>query len=472
MTAAAAPATPAPGRRPASLALQISLLAAAIVTIAVVIAGLLAAGLIRSADERSARQTLAKLADASAAAADLGVNPEVAQQRAFRTLRAIDVQVATVTQAGRVTSTDALARRSVTAAQVAQLEQTGSVSLQRTVAGQVLLVEGRRTNAGAIVLVQRRSDALAGTEGAIRRMIVALLVAAVIAVLLGLLVAYRIARPLRRTASAAHALAAGRRDVRIEPSGPAEVAEVAEALNGLAAELGHSEQRQREFLMSVSHDLRTPLTSISGYAESLADGIVTPEEVAGVGQVLVAESQRLDRLVGDLLDLARLGAQEFRIDLTEVDVRAVAASAAPVWAQRCAEAGVRFVAEVAPEGDCVVTTDPGRLRQALDGLFDNALRVTPPGAPIVLALRRESGPYGPQVVIEVRDGGPGLTDDDLAVAFDRSALYDRYRGVRRVGTGLGLAIVHGLVTRLGGGIAAGHAPEGGARFTVRLNALR
>jgi two-component system sensor histidine kinase BaeS len=105
------------------------------------------------------------------------------------------------------------------------------------------------------------------------------------------------------------------------------------------------------------------------------------------------------------------------------------------------------------------------VRQVVDNLAENALRVTPAGAPIVLALR--PGGDG-QVDVEVRDGGPGLTDEDLPVAFDRSVLHDRYRGVRPVGTGLGLALVAGLADRLGGRAVAGHAPEGGARFTVTL----
>ncbi len=105
-----------------------------------------------------------------------------------------------------------------------------------------------------------------------------------------------------------------------------------------------------------------------------------------------------------------------------------------------------------------------RVRQVLDGLAENALRVTPAGRPIVLALRHE----GRLAVLEVRDGGPGLTEDDLGVAFERSALHERYRGIRPVGTGVGLALVGGLVTRLGGSAEAGHAVEGGARFTVRL----
>jgi two-component system sensor histidine kinase BaeS len=100
----------------------------------------------------------------------------------------------------------------------------------------------------------------------------------------------------------------------------------------------------------------------------------------------------------------------------------------------------------------------------VDGLLENALRVTPAGRPIVLEVRAESS----GAVIEVRDGGPGLADADLGIAFDRGALYERYRSVRQVGTGLGLAIVAALSRRLGGTCEAGHAAEGGARFTIRL----
>ncbi|MGH8860843.1 MAG: sensor histidine kinase, partial [Jatrophihabitantaceae bacterium] len=137
-----------------------------------------------------------------------------------------------------------------------------------------------------------------------------------------------------------------------------------------------------------------------------------------------------------------------------------------VWDARCRAAGVEFRLQPEPAR---AWTDAARVRQVVDGLLENALRVTPSGAPIVLAVRSE--PDG-RACLEVRDGGPGLRQEDLAVAFERGVLHERYRGVRQVGTGLGLAIVHGLVTRLGGTVDAGHAAEGGARFTVRLPPLR
>ncbi|MCW2498013.1 HAMP domain-containing sensor histidine kinase, partial [Jatrophihabitans sp.] len=241
--------------------------------------------------------------------------------------------------------------------------------------------------------------------------------------------------------------------------------DVAEAITYLAHALGQSEARQREFLMSVSHDLRTPLTAITGYAESLADGVIPSGDGPAVGSVMLAEAHRLERLVGDLLDLARLGAQDFRIDLAPVDLTDLARSAAVVWDARCRGVGVQLHLEAFP---AYALTDGARVRQILDGLLENALRVTPAGRPIVLAVRTEPDGRG---VAEVRDGGPGLSADDLAVAFERGELYRRYRGVRQVGTGLGLAIVHGLAQRLGGSVEAGHAAEGGARFTVRLPAV-
>jgi signal transduction histidine kinase len=216
--------------------------------------------------------------------------------------------------------------------------------------------------------------------------------------------------------------------------------------------------------MSVSHELRTPLTAIRGFGEALADGVATGEAVPQAGRTIVSEAARLDRLVADLLDLARLGADDFRYDVTPVDLDALVAEAGQVWGRRCAAVGVEFRLE-RPGVPVLTRTDPTRVRQAVDGLAENALRVTPAGAPLVLALRTE----GADAVLEVRDGGPGLTAADREVAFERSALHDRYRGVRHVGTGLGLALVKALATGLGGRVEVDVAPvEGGACFRVLL----
>ena len=197
----------------------------------------------------------------------------------------------------------------------------------------------------------------------------------------------------------------------------------------------------------------------------MADGVVPADEVERTAQTVVSEAERLDRLVTDLLDLARLGAVDFRVNPAETDLDELVADAALVWADRASKHDVELRVE-RPDSPLMITTDPMRARQILDNLAENALRVSPAGSVIVLAVRAaESG-----AILEVRDSGPGLTDDDVSVAFEPGVLHERYRGVRPVGTGLGLALVGKLAGGLGGSAEAGSAAEGGARFTVHLPA--
>jgi two-component system sensor histidine kinase BaeS len=149
------------------------------------------------------------------------------------------------------------------------------------------------------------------------------------------------------------------------------------------------------------------------------------------------------------------------VTILPVDLVELIGDAARAWIARFPALRVEL-----PAAPVTVATDPGRLRQVIDGLLDNALRVVPADAPVVLAGR--AADPGGFATVEVRDGGPGFADADLGLVFQRGAMSQRYRGVRKVGSGLGLALAHGLVRRLGGSIEAGHAPEGGARFTVRL----
>jgi two-component system, OmpR family, sensor kinase len=437
------------------LATRVTLVTIAVALLAVVITGAVSLSLIRGAAESQVRDTLAKQADV--AQATLDQQPTIRPARLRLALRrqkiAVDVVGPGLPRPAYVTPAD-----------LAVLAAGQSVSDVRTRVGGQVFVEGRPLVGGGGVVLAQSSAVAAGTaSSARRRLVLPLLLGLVGAGLAGWLLARRLARPIQDAAAAAHRLAAGSRDVQLVPEGPYEVAELAEALNRLNGALATSEGREREFLLSVSHELRTPLTAVRGYAEALADGVVPPDEVGRTGSIMLAEAQRLDRLVADLLDLARLRAQDFRLDFADIDLVELVRQAGVVWADRCAPEGVELRVE-APSAPLVVRTDATRVRQIIDGLAENALRVTPAGAPIVLAV----APLAGGVLLEVRDGGPGLTDDDLGIAFQRSALYERYRGVRQVGTGFGLALVHGLAARLGGSARAGRAPEGGARFSVYL----
>jgi two-component system sensor histidine kinase BaeS len=422
--------------------------------ISVIVTALVAVPLATRAAERSARESLAVQTDVTAQVLRSRVKA-AADARLMEQLRKIGVEGYLITN-GRPDRTglpDRLVRRIVAGERISE---------HALVAGKLSIVEGRSLGSGdGVILVQSAATGLA--RQVLRNLWLPLLAGLAAGVLAGVLLGRRLARPIRNAATAAARLSSGDRTVRLAAEPPAEVERLAVSINELAEALATSEGRQREFLLSISHELRTPLTTIRGYAEALSDGVVESEATTVVGQTMLAEAERLDRLVADLLSLARLEAADFTIEPTDVDLTALLRSAERAFAPRCAQVGVTLLVE-APEQPVWVRSDPMRLRQIVDGLVENALRVLPPGGPIVLAVRNQPA----RTLLEVRDGGPGLTDDDLAVAFQRGALHQRYQGVRKVGSGLGLALVAGLARRLGGVIEAGHAAEGGARFTVYL----
>lgn len=457
---------PAPVRR-TSLAWRIVASCLLVAAVAVGVAALVELRLVAATAREVTRDVLAQQANVVAAQLDdAGGTP-----RNVLGLR----RVVPVLEGEGITIVPLRGRRVATGAVGSALQQAGAdralggqpVSATVNVAGTTYLVEARPTPTGAFALVRTTESGPLRRAGIQRNIGFALLAGGVVAVLVGVIVGSVLARPLRRTAAAAHLLRSGRRDVRVPVEGPREVAEVATAVNDLADALARSEQRQREFLLSVSHELRTPLTAVRGFAESLADGVVQGPDVAPTGRIIDREAQRLDRLVSDLMELARLEADDFRVDLMPVDLTALVGDAAEVWRARCRSAGLDF-GLLTPDRPVPVLADPRRLRQVLDGLADNALRVTPAGAPLRFTVHGAAGTG----VLRVLDGGPGLAPEDYPLVFQRGALHARYRGHRPVGAGgVGLALAYGLVTRMGGTICADPASDGGACFTVTLPAV-
>lgn len=283
-----------------------------------------------------------------------------------------------------------------------------------------------------------------------------------IAVAAAVLATRALSRPLLRLAGTARRLAAGERSLPAATTGVRELDEVAEAIAALDRALAHSESRQREFLLSISHEIRTPLTALRGYAEALADGTIQPDEVSAVGRTLHTEAMRLTTFTDDLLALARLEADDFRLDLSSTDLHALLADCADAW--RATADALNVSLDVADDSErTAFHTDRLRVRQVIDGLLENALRVSPPGSRIRLAIRDvDDG-----VMLEVADEGPGIDPEDVPRAFERSYLRDRYRASRPVGSGLGLSISARLVNRLGGKIrAVPRAP--GTTFVIHL----
>jgi two-component system sensor histidine kinase BaeS len=437
-----------------TLTAQVVGVTAATAVVAVIVTALVALPVaVRSANN----QARAELVETSALAVELlATERPAARERIVRQLRQDNIAVYLIRRG--VADRPGLPRRVIDQVAAGTLVDTRAMVNNRRV-----LIAGRPLSGNSSGVVLTRPVAT-GTAGSILGGVwLAMLAGLLGGVLAGALLARFIARPIRQAAAAAGRLSAGDRSIRLAGSSTAEADELAGAFNQLATALQTSEGRERDFLLSVSHELRTPLSTIRGYAEALADGVVGADGAAKAGATMLAEAERLDRLIADLLVLSRLEAADLPLDIVGVDLVELMRSAAEAWAPRCIPDGPRLLVEL-PSQPVVVQTDPGRIRQVVDGLCENALRIVPQGAPLVLAVRAGADAG----ILEVRDGGPGFTDDDLAVAFQRGALNQRYRGIRKVGSGLGLALAERLVGRLGGTIEAGHAAEGGARFTVAI----
>ena len=205
----------------------------------------------------------------------------------------------------------------------------------------------------------------------------------------------------------------------------------------MVRDLSAARQHEKAFFLSVSHELKTPLTAIRGYAEALADGTERRAEHAGI--VMLGESQRLERLVQDLLDLGRLEAGEFSIDPRDADLSEVGLAVVDALQPAAKQVGVSL--ELSTDGPAVVHTDPDRVHQMVANLVENAIRVTPEKKKVLVEIH-DGG-------LAVADSGPGLDPEDFDHAFERFYLWRKYRGERPVGSGLGLAIVGELAQRMG-----------------------
>ena len=333
-------------------------------------------------------------------------------------------------------------------------------------------------------LRERRHDAFEGTFAVLLTRDVGglgpswgyFIVAGGAALLVAALVAWqmsrRMARPLVEAMEATGRIASGELASRVpvRRGDYPEFASLAGSINGMAQSLEDSRARERQLLLAVSHDLRTPLTSIRGFAEAIHDGAV--EDSAMAADVIIAESRRLERLVGDLLDLTKLEARQMSIALRPTDVAEVVATTAEGFRPAAAKNGLAMVLRVpgqdgapAPVPALPVVADPDRLAQLLANLLENAITFARSTVTVALVADHVSG----FCVITVEDDGPGIASGDLQRVFERFYRADRGPN-RQMGSGLGLAIVAELAAAMGGTVRAESpvSADGGSRFVVTL----
>jgi two-component system phosphate regulon sensor histidine kinase PhoR len=227
-------------------------------------------------------------------------------------------------------------------------------------------------------------------------------------------------------------------------------------------DLRRADQIRRDFVANVSHELRTPLTAIRGYIEALLDGETDSDDTKKFLEIIARHSARMERLVSDLLRLARLDARQEALDLAPCDLQQLFNTVVGDVAH-AAEAKQQTVTTAVDPAACRITADPAKLHDVLRNLVENAVHYSPDAATIRLEATHQNG----AVRIIVSDSGPGIPPDDLSRVFERFYRVDKSRS-RPGGTGLGLAIVKHLVELHGGQASAENRPEGGARFVITL----
>jgi signal transduction histidine kinase len=314
------------------------------------------------------------------------------------------------------------------------------------------------TAIGALVIAKQKTEINGVVNSLVRRLAVAFGFGLLVVGALAWYVSRRLVRPLLGLSRAADEVAGGNYDVAVPQRAAGEIGHLSERFEEMAQRLMESEARERNFLMSVSHELRTPLTAIRGHVAALADGVVDePEQQARSLAIVGAEAERLQRLVGDILDLAKLDAHRFTVLKEEVGMEHLVEQAFDTFAEQARARSIHFTVDVTAKP--VIVSDGDRVLQIVDNLLSNAFKATPDGGQIGLELGQTNG----NVRVAVRDTGPGIAPDQFERLF-------RPFVSGGGGTGLGLAIARELSFALGGRINLESEVGAGSRFELLLPA--
>ncbi len=328
-------------------------------------------------------------------------------------------------------------------------------------ASEPLLLEPETQPFGAVIVAKPQTALREQWLPLIARLAIAFGIGALFAAVLSWWLSRRITGPVLLLSRASDQIAAGDYAVTVPAvRGKDEISHLSGRFGEMAARLAATEERERQFLMTVSHELRTPLTAIKGHVDALRDGLVEePDLVAESLSIVAAEAVRLERLVGDVLDLAKLRAHRFTVQSEEVDMPRLVEQAYGAFGDEARRRAIdyRFVAEGTGPS---LLTDGDRVLQVITNLLSNAFRWTPDEGTVALVLRQGNG----TVQVEIADSGPGIAPDE------REQVFRPFHSTDTQGTGLGLPIARELAGALGGRIELESSLGVGSRFRLVLPA--
>lgn len=268
----------------------------------------------------------------------------------------------------------------------------------------------------------------------------ALLIMFVLSLLVLLVFTIVVYRPLRKITRATEEYADGNLTHTIEVNKDDEIGHLAASLNYMASELSKGEDNQKQFIANVSHDFRSPLTSIKGYIEAMEDGTIPPEMMGKYLKIVLNETERLTKLTNSLLSLNNLNTRGMHLDISDFDINAVIKNTAATFEGTCKAKRIRFKLVLCGE-KLFVTADMGKIQQVLYNLIDNAIKFSEQGSDIKL----ETSEKNDTVFVSVKDSGIGIPKESQKLVFDRFYKTDLSRGKDKKGTGLGLAITKEII---------------------------
>jgi len=320
------------------------------------------------------------------------------------------------------------------------------------------------TNASAIIVARPAASLGEITGDLFPRLVFSGLIGVAAALVLGFALSQSVAAPLRNIARAARSVARGNYRQRVPATGPREVRDLAANFNRMTEEVQRSQQTLRDFLANISHELKTPLTSIRGFSEAMLDGTI--DDQVGIersAKIISDESNRVLRLVQELLDLSRIESGQVSMQQEDIDLHELFEHVGEVFALRSEESGVGL--DLSLQGSAHIRGDFDRLEQVMNNLLDNAFGHTPSGGQVRVACR-DLQPGTLQVTVS--DNGPGIAQNDLPHLFERFYRGDNSGGSPKKGYGLGLAISREIVRAHGGEIWATSEPGRGTTFVFTL----
>ena len=327
------------------------------------------------------------------------------------------------------------------------------------VANPICLTKKCATPGGAIIVATRKTDVSNSVSALIERLTIAGVLGLLVAGLLGWYLSRRLVRPVLQLSYAADEVAAGHYSVAVPQNAPGELGHLSERFSEMTDRLAEVEMMERNFLMSVSHELRTPLTAIRGHVAALLEGVVTDPELRQSSlETVELETHRLERLVGDILDLAKLDTNRFTVTTEEVDMAQLIDQAYDRYRDEAERRGIDYRQDVHDRP--VIISDGDRVLQVVGNLLSNAFHATPDGGRVSLGLAQRNG----TVHVAIEDSGPGIP------AEARERLFRPFVSELSGGTGLGLAIAKEISTALGGRIELSSEVGKGSRFELVLPA--